>query len=349
MLQPHPLPLVCTILILLSSGCSLFFQAGDESQLKAFEFTQTHMGSPFHIKLFAESENKAKQASAEAYKRIAELNSILSDYDMESELSKLSKSSKQGVQVPLSPDLQRVLKRSVDLANKTNGAFDITIGPAVLLWRQATFTKRLPEERKIRWAQERIGIQNLQLSPDGKKAKLLKKSMRLDLGGIAKGYACDEALKVLKQHSIHRAIVDGGGDVAIGDPPPGADGWVVQIQNVKQVIPDEDRSRNIEDVLTPFLTLANCAVATSGNASRKVEIDGKIYSHIVNPKTCLGLTHEYQVTVVAPTATDADALASAMSVLGREKCLPIAAGMRKELGRFEVYFVKDGVIRFGFK
>ena len=128
--------------------------------------------------------------------------------------------------------------------------------------------------------------------------------MRLDFGAIAKGFACDEAITVLKKHGITSALVDGGGDICVSAAPPGKPGWRIQIEPEKPGEP------------APLLVLEDCAVATSGDRYRFVEIDGKRYSHIVDPRTGLGLTSRLTVTIVAPNATDADAVASAVSVLG---------------------------------
>ena len=133
--------------------------------------------------------------------------------------------------------------------------------------------------------------------------------MRLDLGGIAQGYAADRCLKILKQNGIHRALADAGGDIALGDPPPGEAGWVIEIQA------DQNEWLTSSRRLTS-LQLANCGITTSGASFRYLEINGKRYSHIVDPRTGWGLTHHILVTVQAPDATQADAWATAISVLG---------------------------------
>ena len=140
--------------------------------------------------------------------------------------------------------------------------------------------------------------------------------MRLDLGGIAKGYAIDEALAVLKKSGITRALVDAGGDIALGDPPPGKQGWRIGIARLEA---DGPPSR--------ILLLCRVAVASSGDTWQFVRIDGKRYSHIVDPRTGLGLTDHSSVTVVAPDGMTADGLASAVSVLGPEKGLRLIEGV----------------------
>ena len=129
---------------------------------------------------------------------------------------------------------------------------------------------------------------------------------------MAVGFAVDEALTVLKQHGLTRVLVNGSGDMALGDPPPGEAGWRIGVAPLE---PNQPPSR--------FLRLAHCGVSTSGDAWQFVEIDDRRYSHIVDPKTGLGLTTRSSVTVIAPTGMAADGLATAVSVLGVEQGLAL--------------------------
>ncbi|MGZ5530134.1 MAG: FAD:protein FMN transferase, partial [Limisphaerales bacterium] len=136
--------------------------------------------------------------------------------------------------------------------------------------------------------------------------ELLVPDMRLDVGGIGKGYALDAALKVLKANGVVRALVSGGGDMAVSDAPPGKDGWKVELSSVETNAPKE------------FVLIKNCGLATSGDMFQRLEIDGKRYSHIVDPRTGIGLTDHSLVTVVARNAMTADAVSKPVSVLGPE-------------------------------
>jgi thiamine biosynthesis lipoprotein len=136
--------------------------------------------------------------------------------------------------------------------------------------------------------------------------RVRKENMRLDLGGIAKGFAADEALAVLRRMGITRAMVAASGDMAFGEPPPGEVGWRIGIAPLSAE----------SDAPSEYLRLARCGASTSGDAFQHVEIGGKRYSHIVDPRTGLGLTEQSSVTVVAPDATTADSLATAISVVG---------------------------------
>ena len=166
--------------------------------LKRFVFEKAEMGVPFRITLYAVDEDAARPATNAAFERVELLNSILSDYDPDSELSRLSLTSGQGKTVPVSGDLWRVLEVSQRMAERTEGAFDITVGPLVNLWRRARQKHELPSPELIAEMRRRVGYRQLQLDPKTKSTTLLAADMRLDVGGIAKGYAADEALKVLK-------------------------------------------------------------------------------------------------------------------------------------------------------
>jgi thiamine biosynthesis lipoprotein len=166
-----------------------------------------------------------------------------------------------------------------------------------------------PDQKTIDEALSHVGYTHISLDPQASTITLAKPGMQLDFGAIAKGYACDEALKVLAKHGLTRALVEAGGDMACGDAPPGKAGWTIAIEALAKENEQQPR----------FLTLKNCGVATSGDAYQFIEFDGVRYSHIVNPKTGVGLTHRSSVTVIAPDGTTADALASAVSVLGPER------------------------------
>ena len=156
-----------------------------------------------------------------------------------------------------------------------------------------------------------MGYKIVRLDAEHRTVELLKKGMRLDLGGIAKGYAMDEALAVLQRHGIARALVEAGGDMRLGDPPPGRPGWRVGI-------PPLDNPQ--ADPLS-YLELSRVAVSTSGDIVQYVEIAGKRYSHIVDPRTGMALTDHCRVMVVGPTGMAADAITKAVGVLGPEKGL----------------------------
>ena len=279
---------------------------GDDAALERHEASQLHMGVTFKLVFYAPNQQTANAAAQAAFARIAELNQVMSDYDPASELSRLCDTAGSGQAVAISADLMRVLTISQDLARRTDGAFDVTVGPVVRLWRRARRMKAMPSDKRLAEALAATGFRHLELNAERGAAKLLRPGMQLDLGGIGQGYAADEAMKVFRRHGISRALVDASGDIAVGDPPPGKSGWRIGVAPLDQS--NQSPSR--------YLLLSNMAVSTSGDAFQSVELGGKRYSHIVDPRTGLGLTDRSSVTVIAPDATTADSLATAVSVLG---------------------------------
>lgn len=275
------------------------------------EFSASHMGTRARLVCAGVGRATAERAAAAAFGRIAELDAMLSDWDRSSELSRLTDRA-WPAPVPVSEDLFAVLWQSKGLAQLTDGAFDPTVGPAVRLWRRARRQRELPSAERLADALTRIDSDALELSEQSSgeaigelQVRLAKPGMQLDLGGIAKGYAADRALRELRRHGVASALVDLGGDMVLGDPPPGTTGWTVGLAPLGAA----DGERHT-------VTLANTAVATSGDAYRYVEIDGVRYSHIVDPRSGLGLTTQIGVTVIYGDGATADAIASAVCVLG---------------------------------
>jgi len=270
-------------------------------ELKLREFRHPEMGTLFTIRMYAADEAAAQAAADKAFSRAKELNRIFSDYIAESEVIQFCLKP-PGTRVKLSPDLYGILQFSQELSAHCDGSFDVTVGPLVRLWRQSRRDSRLPTASQLETAFARTGHRKLTLFEDGS-AQLAVEMMRIDLGGVAKGYAADALLKELKEAGFSQSLVAASGDIAFGDAPPGAEGWKLGITSI--LSPDQpDR----------FLLLQNAAVSTSGDTLQFVELDGKRYSHIVDPKTGLGLTERKSVTVVAPSCTLTDALATALSV-----------------------------------
>jgi thiamine biosynthesis lipoprotein len=170
--------------------------------LTRFEFAEPHMGTQVRLTLYAADAAAARRASAAAFRRVAELNGIMSDYLAESELMRLCAMA-GGPAVPVSPDLFAVLARAAVTARLTDGAFDATIGPVVRLWRRARRTQLFPPADQLAAARALVGYRLVTLDPVGRTVKLAKPGMQLDLGGIGKGFAAEAAQAVLKLSLIH--------------------------------------------------------------------------------------------------------------------------------------------------
>jgi thiamine biosynthesis lipoprotein len=295
-----------------------------EPPLKRFRFEEPHMGTRFRIVLYAADEETARRVSRAAFDRIAALDACMSDYKADSELMRLCAKA-GGDPVPVSDELFFVLSRAQETARRSGGAFDVTVGPVVRLWRRARRTQQLPDPEKLAQARSLVGYKNVRLEARGHTVQLLKAGMQLDLGGIAKGYAADEAQAVLRKHGIDRALVAAGGDIVVSAPPPGAEGWKIAIAPLA----DEG-----EKPAGPWFWLKDGAVSTSGDAEQYVVIDGQRYSHIVDPRTGLGLVGRMSATVVAREGITADSYTKAVAVLGPEKGFPIIEQIKGASARF---------------
>jgi FAD:protein FMN transferase len=257
-------------------------------QAERFEQVEPHMGTLVRITIYSKDASPLRAA----FQRIAKLDEKLSDYKPESELNRLCRTHNQAVEV--SQDLFRVLEASERLSRLTDGAFDVTIGPVTHLWRAG----KLPDAETM----ARVGWRNIVLDKRHRTVTLRLGGMQLDLGAIAKGYAGDQALATLKTLGVTSALIAVSGDIVAGDAPPGTRGWKVGLEPAG------------EEIL-----LRNSAVSTSGDTEQSRKIGGVSYSHIIDPKTGLGVTSSIAVTVVARRGLDADPIATAVSVMGEPR------------------------------
>lgn len=295
----------------------LLFLAGCQSlalseSLHRFDFTHPAMGTLFTINLYAPDQNSAEAAADAAFRRVDALEDIMSDYQADSELMLLC-DQPFGKPVPVSADLFDVLQRAQNISKLSDGAFDVTVGPYIRLWRFARKRKVLPTPAEIAAARAAVGWQKLRLDRRNRTVTLLAPNMRLDLGGIGKGYAADQAMRVLNARGIDRALIAASGDIAIGKPPPGQPGWKVGI-----AAPGTRTNQ-----LARTVVLHNAGISTSGDSEQFIEINGIRYSHIVNPLTGLGLTNRIQATVIGPDVTTTDSLDTTVSILGVKRGLAL--------------------------
>ena len=317
--------------VLATTGCH---STQPDAHLHRFEFKQPHMGTLFTITLYAPDETQAREASDAAFAKIAALERMMTDYDPESELMRLCQKP-AGQPVRVSDELFDVLQKSQRLAELSDGAFDVTVGPVVRLWRRARRAETLPPPEMLARARAAVGYQKLRLDARNRTVTLTVPDMQLDLGGIGKGCAATKALEVLKGRGLPRALIAASGDVAAGDPPPGRRGWRVGIGMLG----------GNREALARNLLLRNAAASTSGDTEQFVEIGGKRYSHIVDPRTGVGLTERLQVTIIAKSATATDSFATAVSVLGIERGLALVESqpgmaafvLRKNGGQTETF------------
>jgi FAD:protein FMN transferase len=286
----------------------LFFGSGYAARAEKSEWSRPFMGTFFHITIYSSSRDDAEKAVYRAFDRIEKLEETLSFYRDNSELNQLVKNAGSEA-VIAGPDLFEVLESALYWSRQTGGAFDCTIRPLITLWHTRGQEGVLVSSAEIAEAREHLGFNKVLLNPRLHSVRLLAPGMQLDLGGIAKGFSADKALESLKQDGIRIALIDAGGDLRMGDPPPGRKGWLVTLDN--------------SGCGPSRLELADAAIATSGDKYKFYEVGGIRYSHIVDPKTGMGMTGHRQVTVITGDAETADALATALSVMKIEDGLEL--------------------------
>ncbi|MFK5973160.1 MAG: FAD:protein FMN transferase [Flavobacteriaceae bacterium] len=301
----------------------LVVSLGSNAQTR-FEYRHRQMGTQIRLVFYTSDHIRADSASKAVFSRIDELNAELSDYLVDSELNMLCLQA--GKDVSVSSDLYLILKASVAVSEQTKGAFDVTTGPLIRLWRRVRKTKIKPSTSQIKKAMQKVGHHYI-VFPDTNTIRLEKKGMQLDLGGIGKGFAADEVLKVFELYGIRSALVDMGGDIRVSDPPPNKKHWVLAFSYY-----NADRKEIVQKI-----KLKNQAVATSGDLYQYLEIDGIRYSHIIDPQTGMALGNGIQVTTIATNATLADAYASAFSVIGIEE----AINSVQEIPSLEFFMVEN--------
>jgi len=300
---------ICTTIwlsanVFIAEGNGQVQQAEPAKKLLRFESTEVHMGVEVNIAAYCRDAEHAEVAIKSAFDEVAKVDQLFSNYLIDSAINRLANSLGEDQTHELDERLRPLFKRAHAIALRTDGAFDYTLGGFTSLWRLARKRKRLPQQQQLKAAKFSAGYEKLEWTSDFRRLKLSSGLPQFDFAGIAKGYAADRALRALRKHGAGSALVDAAGDIAIGDPPPGKQGWKIAIEAQKG-----DLAR------AECVVLKNCGIATSGDKKQFVEVDGVRYSHILDPKTGVGLKGFRSVTVIAANATDSDAFASAFNVM----------------------------------
>lgn len=279
------------------------------------------MGSPFTIIFYSDDSVQAATIANQCFNLVDSFVSIFSDYIDTSELSRLSATAGLNRPVAVSPAMLDILMLAKIAFKKSEGAFDITIGPVVKLWRQARKTKQFPSPEIIKQARILTGFNKIVIDSINKKVILLQRGMQLDLGGIAQGYIAQKIINFLSKQHINYALVNASGDIVTTGAPPGTNGWTIGVN-----VPESK-----EELLTEKLLVQHKTVSTSGDAYQFMENGGKRYSHIIDPRTGYGVTSLRNVTVIAADGTTADWLATACSILPIKKAKQLATQMGAEV------------------
>ena len=291
------------------------------------------MGTILEFRLYCNDKEVCDKAILEAYSEVKRLDDIFSNYKNNSVLSRVNSFAGDG-RISVPPEFIELTSRAIFFSGLTDGAFDITVGKAIEIWSVGEQKNLMPNRDEIQKAQDCIGFGKIKLYPMEKQIELESPCLSLDFGGIGKGYALDRAVRILRSYGIKRGIVNFGGNIYAMQPPPGEDGWDVGIRHPR----DED------EVLT-LLKVEDVAVSTSGDYERYFEVNGRRFSHIIDPRDGLPAESVPSVTVIAKDATDADALSTAFSVMKRDKAIRFIEGLkdvgvmivREDKGKLSIY------------
>ncbi|MBC7889509.1 MAG: FAD:protein FMN transferase [Ferruginibacter sp.] len=288
------------------------------AQQKRFSFTEPKMGAPFTIVFYSDDTLHATSLAKRCFNLADSFIFIFSDYIDSSELEKLSASAVLNAPaVPVSPTLLDILVLSQNAFIKSEGAFDITIGPLVKLWRKIRKTKQWPSKETVASIRSLIGFDKMTIDTVQKKVRMLSPGMQLDLGGIAQGYIAQKIIDFLNTQQVKHALVNASGDIVVSGAPPGSPGWAIGVN-----VPGKT-----DELLAQNLLMQNKAVTTSGDAYQFMEHAGKRYSHIIDPGTGYGVTAQRNVTVIAADGATADWLATACSIITIKRAKRLAMQM----------------------
>lgn len=268
--------------------------------------TRLVMGTYAEISVYSSNKENAARAVKEAFGEMERLDGLMSNYKPSSELSRINR---EAPQAPTScdPELLEVIENSLGYSALTKGAFDITVEPLVSKWGFYDGKVRVPTEEEVELILPAVSYKNINIQGygDSKSISFRHPDTRIDLGAIGKGYAVDRAVEVLKRQGITSAMVNLGGNIYAIGHPPGGRAWKIGVQHPRQ-----------KGVLLGYIELKDMGVATSGDYERFFTVNGKRYSHIIDPRTGMPAEGVVSVTVVAGSATEADALSTGAFILG---------------------------------
>lgn len=273
-------------------------------------FTYQPMGTYCNMTIATPNDQPSAQVAANAaLAKIHQIESLASTYQPQSEISQLANLKPNSPSL-LSAQMYPVFERSLYYSHLTDGAFDITVGPLMNLWRTAVKRDTLPSADQIATTLQAVGYRNITLDPQARTITFSQPHMSITLDAIVKGHAADIAVDAIRQLGVSAALIDLGGDIVCYGAPPGRSAWNIGIQD-----PFKPASSPKGGPYLAIIALTDAAVATSGNYQRTFTIQDQTYSQIIDPRTGQPVEQAPSVTIIAPTAADADALATACSVL----------------------------------
>ncbi len=305
-LPKHNFPIKPSALLLLALVCA-WPAARGAGDVARYQASHDAMGTVFTVVAYGADGRELAEVVNEVFEEIDRVDAQMSNYKPQSELSAINRRAATE-QVLVEPQLFRLLEDSLRYGEETGGAFDITVGSLMRTWGFFRGQGRMPVKSEIGRALEKIGYQHVHLDPAARTIHFDTAGMEIDLGGIAKGYAVDRAVDILRCYGVTQALVSSGTSTIYGlGAPPDDRAWRITIRDPY----DAEKAGDV-------VFLKNFALSVSGNYEKFFELDGKIYSHILNPRTGRPVENMLSTAVLAPRATQADALSTAMFVLGVE-------------------------------
>lgn len=281
---------------------------GCEQRVKKTQFL---FGTVVDVTVIAKTKSD-RSAIDMAFSAMRDIDDKVSIYNVHSEISNVNQNAGLS-EVKVSDDTFNILERAYKLSQLTDGAFDVSIGSIVSLWGFGTTKNKIPSDNEIAEKLPLINYEKIILDHTNKTVKLADKGMKVDLGAIAVGYAVDKAVNVLKEKGVKNALVNGGGEIYAFGSPPKKSAWRVGIQHPRK-----------PNAILGTIDLKDKAISTSGDYESYFEVNGKRYCHILNPKTGKPVENIMSVTVVADNTTDADALSTAIMVMGEKEGIRLA-------------------------
>lgn len=295
------------------SGLAVFFLAwltgfgqAQQAAPERFEASATIMGSAYRVAAYGEDRATLASAVRAAFEEARRVDQLLSNYKDDSELSRINRSAGDGP-VDVSEEMADLIGRCLDYSRASEGAFDITVGPLMKVWGFYKGEGSLPGRFTLWRTLRKIGYQHLEFDPERKQVRFLRSGMELDPGGIGKGYAVDRMAAVLRRFGVESAMISAGTSsmYALGTPVGEPRGWRVNIRDPK------DSERTAAEVF-----LADESMSTSGSYEKFFEVDGKLYSHIMDPRTGWPAEGVLSVSVISPLTLDSEAWTTAFFVNG---------------------------------
>ncbi len=305
------------------------------TQSKIFKKSQVLMGTIVNITIVARNLAGSERACELAFKEMRRIEKMLSVKDKSSEIYKLNQ-HKDLEFVNVNPEIVFLLEESAKISALSHGAFDISVRPLLELWRERLKQETVPAKAEIHKIFPLVDYRNIEIDSRRNLVRFKKKGINIDLGGIAKGYAVDRAIKVLKKEGVKNCLVEAGGDLFVLGRGINKKGWLIGLRNPRE-----------SGVILEF-SCTNKGVATSGDYERFKTLNKRHYHHLIDPRAGLSKSEVVSATIVAPSAMIADALSTAVFILGKKEGVELIREMEdvegiiivKEKENFRIFISK---------